>query len=564
MACSQEGTARLKCVPLGDVIRVDWVLVRLWRCAADEKSGTFELAMNILRRMRGLRFVLLSLVSIQGTAVAGTVLGTAFGIGDGRTYVTNYHVVEESALLCLRDSVGRLHRAQVIASDKADDLAILRSNLIVDALPLAPAGELQRGISVLTIGYPNPSILGFESKVTDGIVNSLSGIQGDQRRVQISVPIQPGNSGGPLISSKGNVVGVVVSKLGTKYMQATGDLPQNVGYAVNVARLRALIETTPRLQPLLRIPNATTRTDRVALVRDTEESVVLLVGFGKGRDACNAGGDGEIPAFDRQPINPRPLGERARREALAAEREALERAHVAERERERQEAIRQETLRRAAERLEQERVEAARRDAERHAAERRELERVERERQENEIREAHRRDAVRKAEESRRRAFEAALAVAEPHWEVVLSGPGFKAWQTTAAPLSAEFLVTHSDPSAALDLLRRYRSYVQEVRGLGSDAITAEDLRFGALIQIGLVESVDVKNGYMVARFPRGMAGYVNDVWLPNPLTGGWLTLRKERSYGDYASFVSGEVTKELQKGSRLWVYQDMGPKGGK
>ena len=71
------------------------------------------------------------------------------------------------------------------------------------------------------------------STVTDGIINSLSGIRDDPRVFQISVPVQSGNSGGPLVAQEGNVVGIVVSKLSAvALLKETGGLPQNVNYAV--------------------------------------------------------------------------------------------------------------------------------------------------------------------------------------------------------------------------------------------------------------------------------------------------------------------------------------------
>jgi hypothetical protein len=69
--------------------------------------------------------------------------------------------------------------------------------------------------------------------MTKGEISSLSGLQDDPRHWQISVPVQPGNSGGPLFDEAGNVIGVILSKLDAiKVAKFTGDLPQNVNYAV--------------------------------------------------------------------------------------------------------------------------------------------------------------------------------------------------------------------------------------------------------------------------------------------------------------------------------------------
>jgi S1-C subfamily serine protease len=79
--------------------------------------------------------------------------------------------------------------------------------------------------------------------ITNGTVSRLSGLRGDTGEVQISAPVQPGNSGGPLLDSAGNVVGVVRSKLNAlKVAGASGDIPQNVNFAITGATLRAFLD----------------------------------------------------------------------------------------------------------------------------------------------------------------------------------------------------------------------------------------------------------------------------------------------------------------------------------
>jgi S1-C subfamily serine protease len=87
-------------------------------------------------------------------------------------------------------------------------------------------------------------IQGFSPKVTRGEISSLNGAGDDPRAWQISVPIQTGNSGGPLLDEFGNLIGIVVSKLGLKAAKVTGDLPQNVGYAIKSAYILPLIENS--------------------------------------------------------------------------------------------------------------------------------------------------------------------------------------------------------------------------------------------------------------------------------------------------------------------------------
>src|SRR5207249_3907696 len=96
-----------------------------------------------------------------------------------------------------------------INRDAANDLAILKVEGKSRALPVAASRIVQLGEPVFTIGFPNVALQGFEPKLTRGEVSSLAGIQDDPRYFQISVPVQPGNSGGPLVDSRGNVVGIV-------------------------------------------------------------------------------------------------------------------------------------------------------------------------------------------------------------------------------------------------------------------------------------------------------------------------------------------------------------------
>lgn len=85
----------------------------------------------------------------------------------------------------------------------------------------------------MTLGYPLVALQGQSQKASFGRVNSLSGIQDDIRFIQIDVPVQPGNSGGPLLDNEGNVVGVVTATLNQLVtLRESGTLPQNVNYAV--------------------------------------------------------------------------------------------------------------------------------------------------------------------------------------------------------------------------------------------------------------------------------------------------------------------------------------------
>lgn len=147
--------------------------------------------------------------------IAGT--GTGFFITADGYLLTNHHVVEDGGDISVRTDKGDLP-AKIVKVDKKNDLAVLKVEGKFAALPLLSSHKVGLGEKVFTLGFPRPKVQGFSPKITDGIISSVAGIQDDPRDFQISVPIQPGNSGGPLVDQYGNVIGVIVSKLSAKYL----------------------------------------------------------------------------------------------------------------------------------------------------------------------------------------------------------------------------------------------------------------------------------------------------------------------------------------------------------
>lgn len=150
--------------------------------------------------------------------------GSGFAINDKGYFLTNEHVVKS----CTTQGIiygGTPRKLEIIAKDSALDLAILKSSSIkiIDYLRFAPT--LVTGQEIYAFGYPFLGELSKEIKVTDGIVSSLAGLKNNLSRIQITAPLQPGNSGGPVVGDKGLVVGVAVSGMvGAEY--------QNVNFAV--------------------------------------------------------------------------------------------------------------------------------------------------------------------------------------------------------------------------------------------------------------------------------------------------------------------------------------------
>jgi tetratricopeptide (TPR) repeat protein len=167
--------------------------------------------------------------------------GTGFAISTKGYVLTNFHVTEGADLIEIKGVNGDFinkFKAKVIVNDVINDLSIIK---IIDEkfskiyqIPynfkyqIAEVGE-----DVFTLGYPLISSMGDNIKLTDGIISATSGINDDITKYQITNPIQPGNSGGPLFDKNGNVIGVVNSK----YVDA-----ENVGYAIKINYINNLLD----------------------------------------------------------------------------------------------------------------------------------------------------------------------------------------------------------------------------------------------------------------------------------------------------------------------------------
>lgn len=174
--------------------------------------------------------------------------GTGFFIHPQGIMVTSLHLVENASSITVTTQ-GELRRsAQLLSKSESCDLALIKvASRVQHWLPIQrDAKKIKRGSEVLTVGFPRVNLQGFESKVTNGLISSLTGVANDPNFFQISVPIQPGNSGGPLVSREGLVVGVISSKLANKTTSDPANvLPENVNYAVKSTCLRDLLMTLP-------------------------------------------------------------------------------------------------------------------------------------------------------------------------------------------------------------------------------------------------------------------------------------------------------------------------------
>jgi serine protease Do len=160
--------------------------------------------------------------------------GTGFVVGPDRV-LTNHHVINGCNRVLVSTADGRTLAATPPARvDVQRDLALLDvSGNPGPALPFRSDPTVRRGDAVVTYGFPLAGLLSSGPTLTTGEISALSGFADHQGRYQVSAPVQPGNSGGPLLDRQGNVVGVVVAKLNAAHLAArTGDIPQNVNFAI--------------------------------------------------------------------------------------------------------------------------------------------------------------------------------------------------------------------------------------------------------------------------------------------------------------------------------------------
>lgn len=176
------------------------------------------------------------------------VSGTGFVVSASGHVVTNNHVIDG----CVGDIKANLSGEaamvmRVVSRDAFSDLALLQapSNASFKDFAKIRDRAMRSGDSVIAIGFPLHGYLTSDLTVTTGIVSSLSGSRNDTRRLQISAAIQPGNSGGPLFDTSGQLAGVVVSKLNAVRMfRETGQLTENINFAIKTGALRDFLDNS--------------------------------------------------------------------------------------------------------------------------------------------------------------------------------------------------------------------------------------------------------------------------------------------------------------------------------
>ena len=219
-----------------------------------KKSSVFKVEKNLILPVANAELSSLALVKIypEATSTSSQRTGTGFTISPNGLIVTAYHVIEGGEdIEVLVPGLGFMP-ANIVASNPSNDIAILDvGRVTANYLHISAFKSSRISDKIYTLGYPLSSVLGDKPKYSEGVINSLTGIGNSASLMQVSIPIQPGNSGGPVLNDQNEVVGMVVSTAGIEAFYAlSGTIPQNVNWAVksDYIRLIAEIDKIERLE----------------------------------------------------------------------------------------------------------------------------------------------------------------------------------------------------------------------------------------------------------------------------------------------------------------------------
>jgi len=169
--------------------------------------------------------------------------GTGFFISKEGHIITNNHVIDS----CHTNKVnyqGNVVAAKILARDRINDLALLRADIKPKDIFNISTDDADLLEEIYVAGYPFGKAVSSSVKVTRGVVSALSGLGDNYSNIQIDAALQPGNSGGPIINNKGNVVGIAVSKLDyEKVMEAFGTIPENTNFGIKSSVLQTFVKS---------------------------------------------------------------------------------------------------------------------------------------------------------------------------------------------------------------------------------------------------------------------------------------------------------------------------------
>ena len=205
--------------------------------------------MKLLHRLQSFTLTaIICLAAIASSPAAAQTTsirtGTGFAISRSTHIVTNAHVVARCEALRVHFG-SQVAYASVLALDEGEDLAVLQTQLVLPKIiAVRSSPTLRLGESVVAFGFPLTGSLSMEGNLTTGNVSALAGLGDDPKYLQITAPVQPGNSGGPLLDESGNLIGVITAKLDAMAIaKRTGDIPQNVNFAIKTEVVETFLKS---------------------------------------------------------------------------------------------------------------------------------------------------------------------------------------------------------------------------------------------------------------------------------------------------------------------------------
>jgi trypsin-like peptidase len=226
--------------------------------------------------------------------------GSGVVVGARGEILTNAHVVEGCRTITAQISSDKVEPATLLVRDQKNDLAVLRTSVPVGTAAVFREGTLIRaGDTVVALGYPLAGLLATTTNVSVGAVSALAGLGDDSRHLQISAPVQPGNSGGPLLDASGHLVGIVTSKLNAvRVARFTGDVPQNVNFAIKADVARAFLDSRS-------IKYQTARSDQQLSPADIADIGRAFTVYVECARATPASISAQHPSSPQAPLSPR-------------------------------------------------------------------------------------------------------------------------------------------------------------------------------------------------------------------------------------------------------------------
>lgn len=177
----------------------------------------------------------------SGKSFRLATVGTGFFVSSTGNVITNSHVVDG----CVEIRIPADNTtAKLVVADQANDLALVKLEVVgKPALVFPSSDDLKQGEEVFAFGFPLDGYLPSAGNITTGIISALAGPSNNSSLIQTTAPVQPGNSGGPLLNKKGKVVGVVVGKANAiKIAKVTGDITQNINFAIAPRTLKSFLD----------------------------------------------------------------------------------------------------------------------------------------------------------------------------------------------------------------------------------------------------------------------------------------------------------------------------------